>query len=406
MSSRRIEDLHHEFRPMVKELLRLGSEATTGGWVFFITDGYRSLEEQQRLYNQGRTAEGNIVTMAKPGQSPHNYGLAVDMAFQKNGVLSYDPSLYEPIYKIARMLGFTVGADWTKFPDRPHFEHSNWRQMINEGFISTDDRENGFNNFGEVYQLTRNIKVTEPRGVKVRFSPITTSKVLTVFDVDTVFAVKGFVEAHEVSGNNKWWVTKDDYYIWAGATNYNPKVPSEPVKVTESQEQSETSTPISEDVEVEKLLEQNKLLTRQSAQWKADWKTANAKVMELEKDIGELAGDHERLRIDASNVIAMKESNESLSHQIGGYQNQIAELKKDLSNAYVQSFSGWTLIGIPKGVTGFARFPIYLVKFAGVLMDLLRHKYVIGWKRGASLYKADGNGYKQPPIEANQLNNL
>ena len=53
-----------------------------GVW-YYATSGMRTWEEQQKLYNQGRTAESKakgekIVTNAKPGSSYHNYGLAID----------------------------------------------------------------------------------------------------------------------------------------------------------------------------------------------------------------------------------------------------------------------------------------------------------------------------------------
>lgn len=44
----------------------------------YIYEGNRSLERQQQLWNQGRTTSGKIITMAKPGDSYHNYGLAFD----------------------------------------------------------------------------------------------------------------------------------------------------------------------------------------------------------------------------------------------------------------------------------------------------------------------------------------
>lgn len=133
MASRRIEDLDSRFQGMVRSLLDQGQRAiSSSGWQFFITDGFRSFEEQTKLYAQGRTTAGKIVTNAKAGQSAHNYGLAVDMAFQKNGVLSYDKSLYDAVYPIARKLGFALGADWTSFPDKPHFEYPNWQNLINQ----------------------------------------------------------------------------------------------------------------------------------------------------------------------------------------------------------------------------------------------------------------------------------
>lgn len=40
--------------------------------------GFRSFDEQRKLYAKGRTEAGKIVTYAKEGQSYHNYGLAFD----------------------------------------------------------------------------------------------------------------------------------------------------------------------------------------------------------------------------------------------------------------------------------------------------------------------------------------
>lgn len=131
--SRRIEDLNPTFQPMVRQLLDSGQQTILStGWIFFITDGFRSFDEQTSLYAQGRTKPGKIVTNAKAGQSPHNYGLGVDLAFQKHGVLSYDKQLYDKIYPIARNLGFELGVDWTNFIDKPHFEHPNWKQLKGE----------------------------------------------------------------------------------------------------------------------------------------------------------------------------------------------------------------------------------------------------------------------------------
>lgn len=40
--------------------------------------GLRTFEEQTQLYAQGRTLPGIIVTDARAGESPHNYGCASD----------------------------------------------------------------------------------------------------------------------------------------------------------------------------------------------------------------------------------------------------------------------------------------------------------------------------------------
>ena len=119
--SRSIKDLNEQFQPKVKQLLTEANSLTTP-WKTFITDGYRSYEEQNRLYAKGRTTAGRIVTNAGAGYSWHNFGLSVDIAFQKDGKLSYANKHYDKIVPIARRLGLTWGGDWKKFKDRPHFE--------------------------------------------------------------------------------------------------------------------------------------------------------------------------------------------------------------------------------------------------------------------------------------------
>jgi len=53
------------------------------------THTYRSIQEQNELYDIGRTIKGNKVTNAKGGSSFHNYGLAFDIVIlldnDKNG---------------------------------------------------------------------------------------------------------------------------------------------------------------------------------------------------------------------------------------------------------------------------------------------------------------------------------
>ena len=120
MASRKIEDLDKRFQPLVKDLLDKANKLTSP-WKTFITDGFRTFEEQAKLYAQGRTAPGKIVTNAPPGTSLHEKGLAVDIAFQKDGELSYADSLYDKVVPIADGIGLTWGGRW-KFLDKPHFQ--------------------------------------------------------------------------------------------------------------------------------------------------------------------------------------------------------------------------------------------------------------------------------------------
>lgn len=99
---------------IVAEMARLGHAVR-------IVEGYRSFERQTQLYNQGRTTAGAIVTNARAGESYHNYGVAVDFVFRKEGYNATD-SLWALLGKVGKMQGFAWGGDWQGFVDKPHFE--------------------------------------------------------------------------------------------------------------------------------------------------------------------------------------------------------------------------------------------------------------------------------------------
>lgn len=85
--------------------------------------GLRTFAEQTKLYNQGRTAPGSIVTKAPAGSSYHNYGLAGDFYIMKganNNILSV---LTPEVAKIANDLGLEWGGNWKGFVDKPHIQY-------------------------------------------------------------------------------------------------------------------------------------------------------------------------------------------------------------------------------------------------------------------------------------------
>ena len=87
-----------------------------------VTQGYRSVEEQNRLYEQGRSTPGNIVTNAKGGQSYHNYGLALDVVKMDENGQPIWTAIDANIANNAKSVGFEWGGDWDSFPDYPHFQ--------------------------------------------------------------------------------------------------------------------------------------------------------------------------------------------------------------------------------------------------------------------------------------------
>lgn len=95
-------------------------ECETQGYKLKITHGLRTIEEQDKLYASGRTLPGKILTNAKGGQSKHNFGKAIDVAFQGN-----DPYPKNFDWKKIGLIGEKLGMKWGgKFPikDFVHFE--------------------------------------------------------------------------------------------------------------------------------------------------------------------------------------------------------------------------------------------------------------------------------------------
>lgn len=86
-----------------------------------IVEGFRSIERQNQLYSQGRTTAGNIVTNAKGGESFHNYGVAVDFVFRKEGYNATEAQ-WQTLGRIGEAQGFEWGGRWKGFVDKPHFE--------------------------------------------------------------------------------------------------------------------------------------------------------------------------------------------------------------------------------------------------------------------------------------------
>lgn len=88
-----------------------------------ITQGLRTMAQQQALYDQGRIDKTKpIVTNAKPGQSQHNFGKAFDVAF--TGTIPYptDDKVWKAIADIGVALGLTAGYYFKSFQDKPHFQ--------------------------------------------------------------------------------------------------------------------------------------------------------------------------------------------------------------------------------------------------------------------------------------------
>lgn len=124
-SINQINTLHPKLRPIALEAYNEAVKATPVGVHPIITQGYRTFEESDKLYQQGRTTPGEIVSNAKAGQSWHNYGLAVDFALVINGetIWNQNNPHWSTVVNIFKSHGFNWGGDFAgSFKDYPHLE--------------------------------------------------------------------------------------------------------------------------------------------------------------------------------------------------------------------------------------------------------------------------------------------
>lgn len=120
-SEERLKQVHPELARRVREIAQRMAKR---GISLEVVQGLRTFEYQQALYEQGRTRKGPAVTNAKPGQSFHNYGLAVDLCPFKAGKPDWDDArAFAALGAEAQKLGLEWGGTWSK-PDRPHVELS------------------------------------------------------------------------------------------------------------------------------------------------------------------------------------------------------------------------------------------------------------------------------------------
>ena len=86
----------------------------------FLASATRTFDQQNQLYQQGRTTRGPRVTNAKPGQSWHNFGLAFDIAIWKGETLVWN--IPNSLGAAGENCGLVWGGRWEGFRDICHFQ--------------------------------------------------------------------------------------------------------------------------------------------------------------------------------------------------------------------------------------------------------------------------------------------
>lgn len=109
--------------PRLQTVALRAAEITTQP--FAIVQGNRTQAQQNRLYAQGRTSPGPIVTWTR--KSKHIGGKALDFAALVNGKINWDAKFYPPIaaaFHLASMetgIGIEWGGEW-RTKDFGHIE--------------------------------------------------------------------------------------------------------------------------------------------------------------------------------------------------------------------------------------------------------------------------------------------
>ena len=117
-SERNIATLLSQAQPLARALIE---SAAAIGIAIKVISGTRSYEEQNALYEQGRSKSGRIVTNARGGYSNHNFGIAFDIGVFEGGRYIDESPAYKAVGALGKQLGLEWGGDWKSIQDEPHF---------------------------------------------------------------------------------------------------------------------------------------------------------------------------------------------------------------------------------------------------------------------------------------------
>ena len=127
-SEKKLQYLHPNLQKFFRELIKISP------YDFSITQGIRTAEEQNKLYQRGRTVPGKIVTNCDGYKLKSNHqtkddglGHAGDIAVLINNKITWEEKYYKEVAISARILmrkyNIEWGGDWKNFKDLPHFEY-------------------------------------------------------------------------------------------------------------------------------------------------------------------------------------------------------------------------------------------------------------------------------------------
>lgn len=89
-----------------------------------LTNVYRSMAQQAADYDQGRTAPGKIITHARPGQSWHQFSMAVDCVPMVDGEPDWNiegPN-WQKVFAMLPGIGLFSGKNFKDLTDNDHIQ--------------------------------------------------------------------------------------------------------------------------------------------------------------------------------------------------------------------------------------------------------------------------------------------
>jgi peptidoglycan LD-endopeptidase CwlK len=110
IASRSLDDLDPRVKALAQQLI---SRCSAQNIDLLVTSTYRDSGAQMKLWQQGRTSPGAIVTNARPGESFHNYKMALDFCPLENGKCAWnDSAAFFKVGTIAEDLGMEWAGRW------------------------------------------------------------------------------------------------------------------------------------------------------------------------------------------------------------------------------------------------------------------------------------------------------
>ncbi|MBO5095544.1 MAG: M15 family metallopeptidase [Bacilli bacterium] len=145
----------------LEAFLKMQNEAFKNGYHIIITSGYRSYEYQQFILNKIIEIKGDEAykTVAIPGTSEHQTGLAIDIGIKRNGVYIPDAMInheclqpeikwaQENAYKFGYILRYPKGKE-----DITGYNYEQWHFRYVGHSIATEMYENNISTLEEYHK--------------------------------------------------------------------------------------------------------------------------------------------------------------------------------------------------------------------------------------------------------------